>query len=316
MEENLIIYNDRKLFYMYCDVEKYADGKKFMFADELTEYTFVPYVGKLRKIPGYEENESLFEDARIYLLSADNTSARMVPCNVVEEQKCIYLSDGSFNRYWKRISGSLWKGFKCLSEVSLLQEDMNRRVDLSYMKMLYREVEIKEDYTLFYNEKLPEIEIQCPVRKCVIIDEKQRKHYTKDSDKRDLIQAGAQDHKKYMECYLELFQEVSSERLYDLFIVKQAACCWTNNGLYLICEEDHWQIKYKESEFCLLHNNYSTCLAGNRIFDQNWHREKARTVNQALRTICKYNFLQHRRWTDQRLVKEGTIRTNRVVAVK
>lgn len=138
----------------------------------------------------------------------------------------------------------------------------------------------------------------------------------KECDKRVLIQAGAQDYKKYMECYLELFRDVSEERLHELFAVKQACCCWTNNELYIICDEDHWRIVKKHGEICLLHNSYSTCLGGERIFNQSWHKENARTVNQALRTICAYNYRKHRRWREQRLLQNGTIKEDRFVMMR
>ena len=93
MEENLIIDSNRYLFHMYCDEEKYVDGTRFLFADELAEYTIVPYVDKLKNIPGCRENKDLYVDARIYLLATDNKSVRRVPCNIVEEQKCIYISE-------------------------------------------------------------------------------------------------------------------------------------------------------------------------------------------------------------------------------
>ena len=290
MEENMIVDSNRYLFHMNCDVEKYVDGTRFLFADELAEYTIIPYVNKLKNVPGFRENKALFVDARIYLLATDNRSVRRVPCNIVEEQKSIYISEGTFNRYWKRISAQLWNGLKRLSEETVTQEDMNGKIDLSYVEALYRTVEISPDYTLVYDEKIPESE--------------EKSHCKQDSDKRVLIQVGAQDYKRYKERYLELFEKVSEKHLYDLFVLKQAYCCWTNNELYIVCDEDHWRIVNNNGEFCLLHNSYSTCLGGERIFAQSWHKEKAKTVNQALRTICTYNYCQHRKWREQRLLQQ------------
>ena len=245
---------------------------------------------KLKNIPGCRENKDLYVDARIYLLATDNKSVRRVPCNIVEEQKCIYISEGTFNRYWKRISAQLWTGLKRLLEEPVTQEDMNSKVNLWYVKTLYSTAEISPEYTLVYSGK--------------ILESERDSFCQQDSDKRVLINVGAQDFKRYKERYLELFEEVSEKRLHDLFVIKQAYCCWTNNDLYIICGEDHWRITKNNGEFCLLHNSYSTCLGGERIFAQSWHKEKARTINQALRTICTYNYRQHRKWREQRLLQQ------------
>lgn len=73
------------------DVEKYADEPKLVFADELTGYTFITYADKLRDIPECKENRDAFVDIRIYLLITDKKLIKKVPCNMVEEQKCIYI---------------------------------------------------------------------------------------------------------------------------------------------------------------------------------------------------------------------------------
>ena len=106
---------------------------------------------------------------------------------------------------------------------------------------------------------------------------------------------------------MELFTVVPEAQLYELFLIKQAYCCWTNNGLYIICGEDHWRIVKKHGELKLMHNNYSTCLGGERIFEPGWHKEKARTIRQALRTICTYDYQQHRRWREQRMLQQGVL---------
>ena len=89
--------SERHHFMMYWDVAKYEDGTRYVFCDELEDYTFHPYVGPLKEIPGYSEDRTAFEDVRIFLIINETGKLVKVPCNVVEQVKKIYINEGNFN---------------------------------------------------------------------------------------------------------------------------------------------------------------------------------------------------------------------------
>ena len=184
MTVNTTVDSDRYLFRMYWDIEKYADEPRFVFADEIMEYTFIPYVDKLKDIPGVKENRDAFEDARIFLLVLDKKIIKKVPCNIVEDQKKIYMTDGNFNKYWKLISERLCCGEQRKSEESISQADMNQKVDFTYVENPYRRAEIDSNYTITYKGRVPDIEVQRLVSKraSALDDNRYRYVYSK-SDK-------------------------------------------------------------------------------------------------------------------------------------
>lgn len=162
------INSERHHFMMYWNVAKYGDGTRYVFCDELEEYTFHPYVGFLKEIPGYREDKTVFEDVRIFLINNVTGKLVKVPCNIVEPHKKIYITEGNFNKYWKQISENLCRGIRLsrnlnCSEVS--HASMNERVDLSLVENPSRNAEIGQSFTIEYKGKEVDIETQRMISK-------------------------------------------------------------------------------------------------------------------------------------------------------
>lgn len=102
-EAGLRADSERHHFMMYWDVEEYKDGR-FVFCDELADYTFYPYTGSLKELPGYKEDRTAYEDVRIFLVINETGKLVKVPCNIVEESRRIYIYEGNFNKFWKQMS--------------------------------------------------------------------------------------------------------------------------------------------------------------------------------------------------------------------
>ena len=94
-EAGLRADSERHHFMMYWDVEEYKDGR-FVFCDEIADYTFYPYTGSLKELPGYKEDRTAYEDVRIFLVINETGKLVKVPCNIVEESQRIYIYEGNF----------------------------------------------------------------------------------------------------------------------------------------------------------------------------------------------------------------------------
>lgn len=154
------IDSERHHFMMYWNVEQY-DDVRYVFCDELEEYTFHPYAGKLKEIPGYCEDRTAFEDVRIFLIINSTRKLVKVPCNIVEEFKKIYITDENFNKYWKLISENICRGI-CRRKNSndVTHVEMNKMVDLSLVENSARIAEIGSAFTIEYKGKEIDIETQ------------------------------------------------------------------------------------------------------------------------------------------------------------
>ena len=168
MDACMKIDSERHHFMMYWDVAKYEDGTRYVFCDELEDYTFHPYVGPLKEIPGYSEDKTAFEDVRIFLIINATGKLVKVPCNVVEGLKKIYINDGNFNKYWKLISENICRGIRLsrnLNSSEVPHTSMNERVDLSLVENPSRSAEIGQAFTIEYKGKEIDIETQRMISK-------------------------------------------------------------------------------------------------------------------------------------------------------
>ena len=160
--------SERHHFMMYWNVAKYEDGTRYVCCDELEDYTFYPYVGTLKEIPGYSEDRTAFEDVRIFLII--NTTGKLVkvPCNIVEEFKKIYINEGNFNKYWKMISENICRSIRRsrnLNSDEVPQLSMNEHVDLALVENPSRSARIGQAYTIEYTGKEIDIETQRMISK-------------------------------------------------------------------------------------------------------------------------------------------------------
>lgn len=153
--------SERNHFMMHWNFAQYDDGTRFVFCDELEEYTFHPYVGGLKEIPGYCEDKAAFEDVRIFLIINYSGKLMKVPCNVVEEFKKIYINEGNFNKYWKLISENICRGIRRrMNSNEVTHASMNERVDLSLVETPSRTAAICSAFTIEYKGKEIDIETQ------------------------------------------------------------------------------------------------------------------------------------------------------------
>lgn len=161
-ETTLQVGSERYNFIKNWDVEYYDDGIPYVFSDELSEYTFVPYLNGLKSVTGYEENRDAFEDVRIYLIIKESRKLIKVPCNVRQDTKTIYMTDGNFNKYWRYISKRLGAGrqWSAPEQTLVQQKDMNKNVDLTFVETPYRTARIGSDYMIKYQGHEVDIEIQ------------------------------------------------------------------------------------------------------------------------------------------------------------
>lgn len=168
MDACIKVDSERHHFMMYWDVAKYEDGTRYVFCDELEDYTFHPYIGPLKDIPGYSEDKTAFEDIRIFLIINATGKLVKVPCNVVETLKKIYINDGNFNKYWKLISENICRGIRLsrnLNSSEMPHASMNERVDLSLVENPSRSAEIGQAFTIEYKGKEIDIETQRMISK-------------------------------------------------------------------------------------------------------------------------------------------------------
>ncbi len=144
-------------------------------------------------------------------------------------------------------------------------------------------------------------------KKHVVMAQKYPKGVTKFCSvcgKRAILRSGVDDYRQ-IEKYLTLFEGIKPDTLYKLYVETRARTCWEGKSLLLLCGEDQWRIvPLKNNEVKLMHNNYVRNYAGERLFLQQWHKEKANTVGKALRTIMTYDYEMHRKYRERRALKE------------
>ena len=160
--------SERHHFMMYWNVAKYEDGTRYVFCDELEDYTFHPYVGPLKEVPGYSEDRTAFEDIRIFLIISATDKLVKVPCNIVEALKKIYINEGNFNKYWKLISENVCRSIRRsrnLNSSDVPISSMNERVDLALVENPSRSAEIGQAFTIEYKGREIDIETQRMISK-------------------------------------------------------------------------------------------------------------------------------------------------------
>lgn len=156
------IDSERYLFMMQWNIEEYGDGARCLFCDELQKYTFFPYAGKLKHLPEYSDWKTEFEDVRIFLFVNRNKKPVKVPCNILEQQKKIYISEGTFNKHWKYINKGICRAIanKNNGKNKVTYEDINNRVDLSLLQSANRKAKISKDFLIIYKKNQFDIETQ------------------------------------------------------------------------------------------------------------------------------------------------------------
>ena len=158
---NKLLGSEREHFMVRRDAAKYDECGRYVFGDELAEYTFYPYGGALRAVPGYLEDRDAFEEVRIFLVIKSTGKLVRIPCNFEERFKKIYITEENFNKYWKLISENIRKGIlRKRPEGTVTKVSMNKRVDLTLLENSYRSAKIGKNFTIEYKGKELDIETQ------------------------------------------------------------------------------------------------------------------------------------------------------------
>lgn len=158
---------ERYLFMLNRDMEIHKNEDRFVFSDELCEYTFVPYLGELRDISEYKKNKNAFEKIRIFVVLDGEGRLRRVPCNIWEAEKKVYIKADDFNKYWKIISERIYSALRTTEAKNFVvrQADVNQYVDLSLVETPYRTAEIDKHYKIAYKGKQKDIGTQRMISK-------------------------------------------------------------------------------------------------------------------------------------------------------
>lgn len=159
--ENLIVGSERYYFNLYWNAEAFGDASEYVFCDELEEYTFYPYVNKLKNIPEYEELKLYLKAVNIFLYYEEQEKIVKVQCNIVESHKSIYITEGNFNKYWKKIGEDICKGIcKKTNSFEITHSAMNKRVDVSLLNTETRTAKVDHSFKITYKGKPIDIEKQ------------------------------------------------------------------------------------------------------------------------------------------------------------
>ncbi len=154
--------NTERVYYkVFWDVNQYGDSSRIIFCDEMVGYTIYPYICKLKEIKSQSKENAVFEDAHIYLMNHMTGTLVKVPCNIVEEEKEIYMTDGNFNKYWAIISANIWRYVNGNeNHLHISQYSMNDMVNLKYAEKPPKLVRIDKNYKLEYKGVELDIETQ------------------------------------------------------------------------------------------------------------------------------------------------------------
>lgn len=180
-EAGLRADSERHHFMMYWDVEEYKDGR-FVFCDEIADYTFYPYIGSLKELPGYKEDRTAYEDVRIFLVINETGKLVKVPCNIVEESRRIYIYEGNFNKFWKQMSEKICREIRRRENNNKIpQSAVNEKVNFALVENPARSASIGRNFTIEYAGREIDIETQRLISKraSALADNKIRFVYAK-----------------------------------------------------------------------------------------------------------------------------------------
>lgn len=153
------IGSERDYFTMHGNAEGFADVK-YVFCDELEEYTFYPYKGKLKAAQEYCEDGEDFENSQIFIENNITGKIVKVPCNIVEQSKQVYLSEDNFNKYWRMISENICRSICKRGRTDVTQPAMNEKVNLFLLENAARTAKINDAFKIEYKGKEIDIEAQ------------------------------------------------------------------------------------------------------------------------------------------------------------
>ena len=161
IDTNYDIDSERVYFKMYWNVGYFDDSSRYIFCDEMNGYTIYPYVGRLKDISTCCNDNLAFNNAHIYLTDKKKGTIVKVPCNIVDSEKEIYITDGNFNKHWGVISANICRYICDAGDGNLVpQESINDMVNLKYVERPSSTVTIGKNYKLEYKGREIDIDTQ------------------------------------------------------------------------------------------------------------------------------------------------------------
>ena len=111
-----------------------------------------------------------------------------------------------------------------------------------------------------------------------------------------LIRKGINSQGQRINRYVNAFNHMRArnEDLYLLFIVHKAQLISVSKNEYSVCiqvKDDRWRIQRTEDELQLYHNNYKVMADGERVFYNDFHRQKVcdkSTFTEITQLICSH----------------------------
>ena len=327
------IGSERYYFNMYQNVERFDNGIKYVFCDELEEYTFHPDVKSLYEVPEYSVDRTAFKNVRIFIVVQETGKVLKVVCDIYEEQKKIYISHDRFNKFWKLISEHL-----CQSSSEITQASVNDRVDLTLMETPSRSAKVGPSFTIEYTGREIDIEEQrmiskkasamedhrlrfvyakgdrvihdksCPLVEhinywdfCAVEELETDKELCPRCKRKILIRSAIKYDTKRLVWYQNFFDEGRvSNRVLEQFLLGTDVELHmdTMEEMIIKCNEDTWRVKRNEQEqYSLYHNNYVRINEDERYITSEFHLQRHHPAYLAgiLAYIQGYDWNKHRR---------------------
>lgn len=330
-EKKLVLSNERTLFMLNWNSRHHGESGNSVFSDELTDYTFFPYVN-VRNIP------QDLEEINLSLYMEENDKLIQFPCIYDAQRKEIYLTVTDFNKYWREIYRRIYKATHAaaITVNELTNEKMNDMVDLSLLETATRSAFINQTFQIEYKGKEIDIDTQRLISKkayalenpeikfvyssqnsyihdksCSFVNDIAPKHFgalEKLPEDRTLCQRCAkkiyirnaiQNDNKNFAMYLHFFDKGRvGFRLIEQFLWHDKAKIYMpeRNVMQVVYKEDTWIIRMHDKGKCTLeHNNYAIIENTDRKMLSGFHPQKCSHtyLPGMIRYIQEYDWKEH-----------------------
>lgn len=317
--------SERYFFTVYRKSRRYEGGIRYLFCEELTEYTFFPYTGDLETVLEYWKERSSFKPVNIVLWNDRVKLFEKVSCTFLEEQKHLYITEDDFNRYWKRMCDKMRVGREGTGRVDLgllsspgrspfindkgRIEYRSREVDLECQRLISRRANAMNDNRIcFVYDQRDRIvhDKSCPLAEFIscedfgalerlpegweICEHCKRRVYVRESIGRE--------RKKFFGYLSFLDQGDVSDAVLERVLHEGKARLYmpAPRELEIIYGEDRWLIvRNKLGGFTLYHNNYEMLDERERCITNGFHQQRSSPAHMEgmLEYIAGYDWHRH-----------------------
>jgi len=299
---NTNVWTDRERYYftVYRNSERYEDGARLLFCDELGEYTFFPYAGGLKTIPEYCKNSADFGEAALLLWVERDKRFEKMFCKVMEEKKRIYITEAGFNRYWGMISTRIPSQDSC--DLTLLTSPgklpyvnekgridyKSREIDIEVQRQVSRRANAMNDNKIRFvyaksdhivHDKTCRIAEQIPYWDFGALEDLPKDwELCKLCQRKIFIREAMGKDRKHFPWYLIFFNKGHvGNSLLEHFLHEGQAKIYMPmvDEMEIKYKEDTWRIEMnRKEEFILYHNNYEMLDDKERCITDGFHEQK------------------------------------------